>query len=418
MIKRILVLVLIVVLLVSIFTGLSTAASSEITMLDFTSDFLSSVIGLEMTAYSLAPPPSTFQHPNPTISDRYQTTMSELANVDFAGPSIDFASSRGRLHVTVYFQYGQLTTINIDPIMSTSYIYSQTLPSGLLGQTQTILQRYKEYFSRTYNQDSTFIEPMQVILSNHSDLSSTNLTSGNINFQVSKTGDRTRIQWIYTENGVSMSWKRVELEFYKTTIERFTDSWSYYKVSGLSVISAEEATQIAREAAQKVELHISNGNGTIQTINVANLLNGRVDVFFSMLPYSGSKENFPSNLTRNASTLYPYWQFHFDFNKSIAGNEGVQVGVWGDTGEIIYASGYGYLGSSNVSNGELPNDIPIVQPTEQKIQTVNSNVLILIVTISVIIATTFSLLLLLIRHRKQVNNPTHTTHCPNCTGDS
>jgi hypothetical protein len=408
MIKRILVSVLIVVLLASIFTGLSLATSSEITMLDFTNDFLSGVIGLDMTAYSLAPPPSTFQHPNPTISDRYQTTMSELASVDFAGPSIDYASNEGRLHFSVYFQYGQLTRVNIDPIISNSYIYTQPPASDILSQTQAILQRYKEYFTRTHNQDNSFVAPMQIVLSNHNDLSPTNVTIDNINFQVSKTGDRTRIQWIYTEDGVSMSWKRVEVDFYRNILETFLDSWSYYKVSGLSAISADEATKIAREAAQKVELHIGNVNGTIRTISVSDLLNGRVDVSFSMLPYSGTNKDFPTRIERNASTLYPYWQFQFSFNKTIVGNEGVQVGVWGDTGEIIYASGYGYLGAPNISNGQLPSDVPnstpnnqpISQTSDQQTQSIFSNTLIIGVTISAAIIVTILSLLLFTRHRK------------------
>ena len=410
MTKRILVSVLTVALLVSIFTGLPLAASSEITMLDFTNDFLSSVIGLDMTAYSLAPPPSTFQHPNPTISDRYQTNMSELASIDFFGPSIDYTSNEGRLHFSVYFQYGQLTRVDIDPNLSNSYIYSQPLPSDLQGQTQAILQRYKEYFNRTRNQDSSFITPMQTILSNHNDLSPTNVTIDNINFQVSKTGDRTRIQWIYTEDGVSMSWKRVEVDFYRNILETFLDSWSYYKVSGLSAISADEATKIAREAAQKVELHIGNVNGTNQTISVSDLLNGRVDVSFGMFPYSGTSKDFPTRIARNGSTLYPCWQFQFSFNKSIVGNEGVQVGVWGDTGEIIYASGYGYLGAPNISNGQLPSDVPISTPNNQPIsqtsdqqaQFIFSNTLIIAVALSVAILAVviFGALLLFRRNRK------------------
>ena len=61
-------------------------------------------------------------------------------------------------------------------------------------------------------------------------------------------------------------------------------------------------------------------------------------------------------------TLYPYWQLHFYFNESIAGNVGVQVGVWGDTSEIIYCSGFGYFGASGTTNEQ---DISALQPDAQ-----------------------------------------------------
>jgi len=101
---------------------------------------------------------------------------------------------------------------------------------------------------------------MPNILNSISDLSPVNVTEGNVNFQVSEQGDRTRItriQWIYTEGGVLMDRKRVELSFQNSTFVSFTDGWSLYKVSGLSVISFEEAAQIAFEAAKKPRVSLS-----------------------------------------------------------------------------------------------------------------------------------------------------------------
>ncbi len=185
---------------------------------------------------------------------------------------------------------------------------------------------------------------MRNVLNSVDVLSSANFTTGNINFQSSQTGNRTSLQWIYTEDGIVMNWKRVEIDFNNNDLTSFDDSWSLYKVSGLSVISAQEATTIARNAAQNVTISIVNANGTVETLKVPDLSNAFYDVQFNMLPYRGDDPSFPSKITRDPLTLYPYWQFHFDFNQSIAGYDGVQVGVWGDTSEIIYASGFGYLG--------------------------------------------------------------------------
>jgi len=76
------------------------------------------------------------------------------------------------------------------------------------------------------------------VLSSVSDLSPKEFTEGNITFQVSKNGDKTRINWIYTEGGISMNWKRLSIEFCNNTFESFRDTWGLYSVSGLSKISS------------------------------------------------------------------------------------------------------------------------------------------------------------------------------------
>ncbi|MDR2707593.1 MAG: hypothetical protein LBB87_02440, partial [Nitrososphaerota archaeon] len=56
-------------------------------------------------------------------------------------------------------------------------------------------------------------------------------------------------------------------------------------------------------------------------------------------------------------TLYPFWTAVFYFSYPIGNVYGVQVGVWGDTGEVAYCWETGSLGSSDVpSNGS--SDVP------------------------------------------------------------
>jgi len=47
---------------------------------------------------------------------------------------------------------------------------------------------------------------------------------------------------------------------------------------------------------------------------------------------------------REASTLYPFWSAIFYFSRPVDNVVGVQVGVWGDTGEVAYCYEYGHLG--------------------------------------------------------------------------
>jgi hypothetical protein len=369
------------------------AYSSELTTLDLTTEFLSSVVGIDMTKYTLSPPPTGYENIKPP-NDHFKTAT-ELADIEFHAPSFDFNSTEGTLETMSGFRYGHLTFLNV--YSQDNYVYSESPPTDILNQAKSILQRYQTFVTKVYAKDNSFLVPMQTVLNSLNYLSPTNTTIGNINFQVSKDGDKTRIQWIYTENGVSMSRKRVELEFRKNTFVSFTDSWSLYKVGGLSVISSEEAVAIALEAAQKVELHIGHADGTNETVKVPDLSNAHYDVSFTMIPYRNLSYNIPSKMARDPSTLYPYWQFHFYFNESIAGNIGVQVGVWGDTGEIVYASGYGFLGGSDISNGELPSD----QALDEQEQPNQLDPSTLAVAITLAAVMTISIAAVALRHKNR-----------------
>jgi len=55
------------------------------------------------------------------------------------------------------------------------------------------------------------------------------------------------------------------------------------------------------------------------------------------------------SIDRDPLTLYPEWQFVFYFGKSMGNIIGVQVAVWGDTGEIVNCNPYGFYGPGSQS---------------------------------------------------------------------
>jgi hypothetical protein len=200
---------------------------------------------------------------------------------------------------------------------------------------------------------------MQNILNSVNDLSPTNVTVGNVNFQVSENENRTLIQWIYTENGVIMNYKRVALAFRNNAFESIIDNWRIYSVSGPSVINAEQAYKIALEAAQNYEFRVGHEDGTVTIATIPDLSNAFYQTFFGMAPYRHGtlidrlQNRTLSPPTRDPLTLYPSWAFYFYFpGEKIAGCEGIQVGIWGDTGEIRDCSEFGYYGTSDPTNEE------------------------------------------------------------------
>ena len=53
-------------------------------------------------------------------------------------------------------------------------------------------------------------------------------------------------------------------------------------------------------------------------------------------------ENYSSSTSRDPFILYPYWNIRFYFKEEISRISGIDVGIWGDTGEISYCSIFGF----------------------------------------------------------------------------
>jgi len=320
------------------------ADSAELTADEKALEFLSSVVGLDLAKYTLTsptPPPdrATYSYPPELCGLVKQETS-----------SYDFEADGNKITTNGIFFNGQMGFFKIYT-MSGAYIYAEPPATDLLNQAKTILQRYRAYATQVYDTDNSYLEPMQNMLNSISDLSPANITVGNVNFQVSENENRTLIQWIYTENGVSMKYKRLELAFRNNAFESIIDNWRIYSVGGLSVINSEEAYKLALDAAQNCEFRIVNDQVN-EVVTLPDLSDAGYQMWFNMVPYRNETSDMPSKIARDPLTLYPYWQFYFYFKEEIGGYSGIQVGIWGDTKEIIYCSGFGFYGTSGPTNEE------------------------------------------------------------------
>lgn len=342
-IKRIALLAAIVALLDVTVACTTAAYSPRFNSEDRVVEFLSSVVGLDMTKYTLTQPslpPDYVEDTKPNATSNYPAMFGGLVEVE--APIYTFEANGSKLTTMATFYDGQMAFFNAY-LRDGQYFYSGPKPT-MLNQAKSILQRYQTYVTQTYATDGSYVANMQNALEGINDLLPTNTTVGNVNFQISNDGVITRLQWIYTENGISMDWKRIELSFHNGTFDSFADTWRLYAVSGPSAISSKEAVKIALESAQQVELRMVNEKGETEIVEPPNLSNATYDVYFTMMPYRYQEGYSPSKISRDPLTLYPCWQVYFYFNEKIAGDDGIQVGVWGDTSEIIYASGFGSFG--------------------------------------------------------------------------
>jgi len=304
-------------------------------------EFLSNVVGLDLAKYNLTKPPSDAYSYPPKLCGLVKEEIRDYK----------YEATGSKISITGFFYNGQMGNLKIYNLGG-DYIYSEPPATDLLNQTKTILQRYQAYAMQVDATDTSYLKPMHEILNSLSDLSPTNITVGNVNFQVSKNGDKTRIQWIYAENGVIIDYKRVDLSFLKNSFLSFRDTWRIYSVGAFSVINSEEAYKLALDTAQNCEFRIVNDKVN-ETVPLPDLSNAVYQMYFTMLPYQKNTEDMPSKISRDPLTLYPYWQFFFYFKgEEIGGYSGVQVGIWGDTKEIIYCNGFGFLGTSGTPSDD------------------------------------------------------------------
>ncbi|MEM2098923.1 MAG: hypothetical protein QXU99_04155 [Candidatus Bathyarchaeia archaeon] len=409
--KRTTIVAAIIALFAVSIVGMLPDASAEITAHDKAIEFLSSVVGLDLAKYVLMSPTP----PPDYDASRYPPQLCGIVKEE--SPSFTFEAARSKISVMSIFYNGQLSFFKISNniggaffsthnTLSGGYIYAEPPAADLLNQAKNILNRYQAYVARVDSMDNSYLAPMLHILNSLNDLAPTNVTVGNINFQVSKNEHKTRLQWIYTENGVSMNYKRLELAFRDSDFELIIDNWRLYRLSGPSIISAEEAYKLALEAAQKCELRLRYENGTTEIATLPDLTNAFYEMYFSMVPYRNDtfQIRLPSEIPRDPLTLYPYWQFYFYFpNGEIGGCSGIQVSLWGDTGEIRHCSGFGYYGAPNQNIDEDTNPLPTEEPTEEQ-QQEQPNLLdptVLAIGIIIVITLATSITAIAYRHRKQ-----------------
>jgi hypothetical protein len=405
--KRLVISTALIAIFASTTTQMPIAYSSESTLEAKQFDFLSNVVGLDLAKYTIIPPtfPPGYEDANITevLSDRAEKGLpSSSYPSKFGGLvkeealSYDLEYNVSKIDVMSIFYNGQMVFLDIDH--QDDYVYSEVPSTDLLSQAENILQRYQTFASQWYADDASYLVSMNNVLRNIEELSLVDVTDGNVNFQISKDGNNTLIQWVYTEGGISMDWKRVSIEFCNNAFESFVDTWGFYSVSGLSKISSEEAFQIALEAAQNYEFNLTGEKGEIVARKVPDLSNAFYQEYFTMVPFRYGEDKLPSRIERDPLTLYPFWQYYFYFNETILGYDGVQVGVWGDTSELVYYSGFGYYGTFDIPNEQDTSSQSLAN--QQPEDTLNLSTLVIAASlVAVSILSIFAIIL----HRKKRN---------------
>jgi hypothetical protein len=347
-------------------------------------DFLSDVIELDLTKYGVIPPEvvppgfeglspldyfkqlseytSTLPPPNVTRVDPY----GGLAEEEVLSP--DFGYNGTRFGTMGIFVNGHMCSLKLYYYGEEDYIYSEPQPTDIVGRAKGILQRYQRFFQENYGKDAPYLVPMLDMLNSNDDLSLTEFTEGNVTFRFSQDGDKSRMEWIYTEDDVEIDPKGVSIKFRYNSFESFHDTWGLYNVSGLNTVSFEEAVKIVVEAAQKGELRRTLADPGTGYVNISELVDTQYSVSLLMSPFSFDDYSVPSKISRDPFTIYPFLRIYFYFKDSPNRLMGLMLSVWGDTGEIRYCTdvGKGFYANGPLydTNELLQDDQPLEEQEE------------------------------------------------------
>jgi hypothetical protein len=342
-------------------------------------DFLSDVVQLDLTKYGVVPPEnvppgfeglspleffkqiseyvSTLPTPSkpPFIVDRY----GGLATEESVGP--DFGYDGTRFGTMAMFVNGHMNYLNLNYYGEEDYVYSEPQPTAIEGRARGILQRYQAYFRDEYGYEALYLVPMLDRLSSNISLHLAEFTEGNLTFHFSQNGDKSLFEWIYTIDGVEIDWKRVSIAFRNNAFESFHDSWGLYNVSGLNTISLEKAVRIVLAAAQNGELRRTRAEPGTGYVNISELVDTRYSVSLMMQPFRFDDYSFPSKISRDPLTIYPQLHIYFYFNNRTRGSMGLDLFVWGDTGEIRTCTD---VGKGFYENGPMYDTNTLLQNPE------------------------------------------------------
>ncbi|MBN1784616.1 MAG: hypothetical protein JW815_02655 [Candidatus Bathyarchaeota archaeon] len=327
--------------------------------------FMSDVIQLDLTTYGVIPP----ENPPPGFEDlspleyfkqlfNYTSTLPTPANeLDPYGGlaekkviSPDFGYNGTSFGTMAMFVNEHMPSLKLYYYGEEDYIYSEPQPTDIVGRAKGILERYQIFFKENYGKDAPYIAHMLDMLNSNDDLSLPVFSEGNLTFRFSQTGDKSRIQWIYTEDDVEIEHKSVSIKFRYNSFESFHDTWALYNVSGLNTISFKEGAKLVVEAAQKGELRRTLADPGTGYVNISELVDTQYSVSLIMSPFHFDDYSVPSKISRDPFTIYPFLHIYFYFKDSPTRLMGLELSVWGDTGEIRYCTdvGKGFSGNGPI----------------------------------------------------------------------
>lgn len=330
--KKLSAILLLIALTISLGT-LSAAYSATQTTQEKASAFISNVLPLDMTKYTITltqyglTPPSVEGEPTIEI-------------VDYT-----LESNGSKLIASCSFSDKVFTGCLL--IMQNGVILSDRPTNNLIDSARGFLEKYQTYTGEDLTE-------MINALSDADATKNMTTTSGNIKLKIlSQTiGPEmvdTIFRWTYTVNGAGYT--SIGVTFRNGDFYALRDDRGLYKIGNTDVkITKEQAIDLALKYVENYSYTGITGSDDKPT-------------YVEISGFNITKENITAELNtyvREASTLYPYWSVQLPLKENYPGNVwALLVSVWADSGETFLCQPLAVGGSlDDVPTSPLASEPP------------------------------------------------------------
>jgi len=295
--------ILALVVLVFLLLQVPMAFSGDVSKSERMLVFLEDVVQLDLAKY------------NVTLIKGLSDNRSDLGGLLEENFKYYLESNESSLGVLFKFINNTMTRCRIY-VYEGSPMYTQSPPAGVLDMSDSFLQKYQSFVeSPELSADLSVMRDMLTMV----DTSEDTLTVGNIKLEVKNSN----FDWIYTFNGMELH--AIGLSFRNGHLFAFSDDRNLFTIGSTEVkVSKEEALNLAMNYAEDYSWNVKMGDGWKEVTD------------FQIVEDSATAELW-AHPREDPSTLFPYWYITLPLDKVYLGTVNrIQVGVWADSGEIIF----------------------------------------------------------------------------------
>jgi hypothetical protein len=277
------------------FSPQSTPGSSSTLHQEKMMSFLSDIVGLDLTKYTLTP---------------RTLPQSSFIGVPLDANEIILSSNQSCMRVFFDFLNGNVRRVSF--LDNTGVPHMKKSVGTPFEMTKDFMSNYQAFTG------DSFYGTLRSMLDSVSGEEDYTQTLGNVKFDlfIEDDGSYQVFGWTYTYNGVNAIQKGVFLSYQNGSLTMFMDNWSLYTIGNTVInLSEEEAKSIAVNASKKYGHELSGAvNATL----------------FFCLAHSADKPRGQDPLT-----FYLAWRVEVEYAKWSDSVTGIIVDIWADTKEII-----------------------------------------------------------------------------------
>ena len=333
------------------------AYSTEWSAPDKALSFLEDVVNLDMTKY------------NTTLDGHFVDYRSDLGGITQEDVMYTLESDGSKLVAALAFINKTLDWCILD-VLEGSPLFAPPPPTNVIDNAKVFLQRYQTYTGASY------LQVMRDMLDTVDEIENMTTTVGNVTLEMSSQGDIIFFEWLFTLNGFTMREKKVEVVFRNGVFESFMDNYDLFTFGNIDVnVSGEEAIAIARQHVKNFSWKVSMGGDDWIEVTEFNVVDEPMEVDVWMYPRE-----------ENSTVLYPHYHINLYLDAVYPGNVNrIAVGIWADTGEIIYCQALG-MGGGDLLPEDPTNEPPTEPPPDDSTDQTNPDPTPILIAVPIVLA--------------------------------